>query len=95
MVIKEPTTAAVTGEINVSQDSAPATIACPGLGSGETAAIEFSPDGTNWYQVKEGIDRQFTETINVYAVYSPGSYRVVKGVTSAAVGIFLLERYDI
>jgi len=95
MTIIEPTTSAATGGINVSQDQIPVMIACPGLGSGETAAIQFSPNGSDWYAVKEGIDRVFSETINVFGVYAPGSFRVVKGTTAAAVGVYALERYDI
>jgi len=96
MEIATAATAAWTEDITVDGDMVPCTISCPGLASGESVAIQFSPDqGANYYTLLEGVARVFNDVINIRGQHAPMSLRFVKGTTAGAVGLYIQTRAQV
>lgn len=94
-VLLAPATAADTSlsfGINVSSSYRAYTrvsVFAPGLAGSETVTLETTVDGTNWVPVVM-TSNNLTATNNLIIITTPKmSFRCVKPVTAAAVGIYL------
>jgi len=69
----------------------PATVIATGLAGVETSDIQLSNDGgTTWADYyAEGSQIQLTATNTAIRINGPGLFRVDKGVTAGASGVFL------
>lgn len=71
-----------------------ASVMCsPDLGSGELVTVQISHDnGATWVDYKYGgATIQLTNTQNAVVLTGPMLYRVSKGVTAGATGVFLTQ----
>lgn len=73
-----------------SKSGSPISLSAPGLAGGENADVQFSKDeGATWDDLfQDGAQIRITSINNMITIFGPGTYRVDKEATAAAVGIF-------
>lgn len=84
-------TGAATGTFIVRQDDIPVNIFSRGLGVGESITFSQSYDGGTTYvdSYQGGSAVTLTSTDNVKSVNAPGFFKVTKGVTASASGVYI------
>lgn len=72
-------------------ESRPIAIFMPGIGVSEFGDVQFSHNGgTTWTNLfEDGTQVRLTNTNNAEVMAAPGLFRINKGVTAAAVGVFM------
>ena len=84
-----PATAA-SNSPGITITSQPVTFAASGLAGVEVINIQYSVDGTNWYNhVQDNTTVQLSVSNTLVTVYGPGMFRASKPITSASVGVYL------
>jgi hypothetical protein len=88
-LIESKTAAETTDYFSVGTE-APVTLVCDGLSGVETIELQIMA-GTTWVDVYDYTTKtqiMFKIDANVISLTTPGKYRLVKGVTSAATGVW-------
>ena len=71
----------------VGESAYPDHILCPGLGVGETAKLQVKV-GATWHDYyQDGSLQQCDDTNSGFLIAGPGTYRVVKSITSSAIAV--------
>ena len=95
-----PATGAVTSgniRIYVDNDRVPSTFIQQGLAGAEEAVLQVSYDGgTTFVDVYINSTKQsLSATNNVLTINAPGIYKIAKGASAAAAGVYLVTNNDL
>lgn len=89
-VLLAPAQAAAASEsFNCVRPHLPAVFRAPGLAGSEVVTLQQSINGTWEDLYLDSTIQQLTATHRALAVYGPGVYRGNKGLTAAAVGVYV------
>jgi hypothetical protein len=93
-VRKNEIIAATTEEVTSHKFTGDGTksVTCGELAAGETVTLQYTHDGTEFKTLRlNGSDQVIDENHSILTINGPGSYRVIKSATAAAVSVCLWE----
>lgn len=83
------TSAVASDSFAVDARELPVHVYCETLGAGETGTIQILVNGTWQDYLDDGSAKAIDENNTGVSVYAPGTYRVNKGATASATGVYM------